>query len=113
VVLKYKCSLEGAKAKVYWTYEGVTEFDEVHSQAVDLKKSDQWSIGTIDLMQSQNWDKSKTVAQIKVEIVSPTNQMLATVDPNRPKGQEASTSSQFVINYIIFDRNSFSDTFER
>ena len=113
VVLKYKCSLEGAKAKVYWTYEGVTEFDEVHSQAVDLKKSDQWSIGTIDLMQSQNWDKSRTVAQIKVEIVSPTNQKLATIDPSRPKGQEASTSSQFVINYIIFDRNSFSDTFER
>jgi hypothetical protein len=113
VVLKYKCSLEGAKAKVYWTYEDMTDFDEAHSQVADLKKSDQWNIGTVDLMQSQNWDKSKTVAQIKVEILSPTNQKLATIDPSGPQSQEAPTSSQFVIHYIIFDRNSFSDTFER
>lgn len=113
VVLKYKCSLEGAKAKVYWTYDDMADFDENHSLAIALKKSEGWNIGRIDLLQSQQWDKTKTIGQLKVEILSPTNEKLATLDPHKPVDPEASSSSQFVINYIVFDRNSFSDTFER
>jgi hypothetical protein len=115
VVMKYRCSLDGARAKVYWTYDDMTGFDEEHSQSMELKRSEGWSVGRIDLLQSQQWDKSKSIAQIKVEIVSPANEKLATVDPSKPLEAPAasSSSSQFVINYIIFDRNSFSDTFER
>ncbi len=113
LVLKYKSSLEGAKARVFWTYQDMKEFDEIHSLNLDLKKMDRWTLDRIDLTQSQQWDSSKTVAQIKLEILSPNNEKLATLDPSQTNTKVTSSSDQVAINYIIFDRNSFADTFER
>jgi hypothetical protein len=113
IVMRYRCSLSGAKVKVYWTYQDAPEFDELRSQSIDLKPSDKWVIGRVDLSQSPQWNKSKSIAQIKLEILSPTNEKLATIDPGKTPKQETLAQGQFAINYIVFDRNSFSDTFER
>ena len=91
----------------------MTEFDETHSQSASLKKSDQWTRERVDLAESKNWDKGKTITQIKIEILSPSNQKLATISPVTSGTPQISVSGQVLFNYIIFDRNSFSDTFER
>jgi len=113
LILKYRASENNIMAKIYWRYEDMTEFDETHSQSASLKKSDQWIRERIDLTGSKNWDKGKTITQIKIEIFSPSDQKLATISPVTSGSQPISISGQVLINYIIFDRNSFSDTFER
>ena len=113
LIMKYRSSQSGITAIVYWRYEDMAEFDEVHSQSASLKKSEQWTRDRIDLAESKYWDKNKTITQIKIEIISPSNQKLATIDSSRAGSRPTSASDQVLINYIIFDRNSFSDTFER
>jgi hypothetical protein len=113
LILKYQATESEIKAKIYWRYDDMTEFDETHSQSVSLKKSDQWTRERVDLTESKNWDKGKTITQIKIEILSPSNQKLATISPETSGTQPISVSGQVLFNYIIFDRNSFSDTFER
>lgn len=113
LILKYQATEIDIKLKIYWRYEDMTDFDETHSQSVSLKKSDQWIRERMDLAESKNWDKGKTITQIKIEILSPSNQKIATINPATSGSQQISVSGQVLINYIIFDRNSFSDTFER
>ena len=113
LILKYRATESDVKVKIYWRFEDMTEFDETHSQSAILKKSDQWTRERVDLTESKNWDKGKTITQIKFEILSPSNQKLATISPVTSGSQPISISGQLLINYIIFDRNSFSDTFER
>ncbi len=113
LVVRYKYPLDGARAKVYWTYDDMTDFDETYSQSLNLTKAEKWKMARIDLAQSKQWDKTKTVSQIRVEILSSQGEKLATVDPTKPSAASNDTSIPFVINYIIFDRDSFADTFER
>jgi hypothetical protein len=67
----------------------------------------------MDLSQTKSWDRGRTIVQIKLEILSPSNQKLATINPVTSGAQEIKVDSQVMINSIIFDRHSFSDTFER
>jgi hypothetical protein len=109
IIMKYKCSLEGASARVYWTTEETPDFSEQNSASIPLQKADQWVIGRVNLSESRTWDRGKSIVRIKIEVVTPDNVKVATVDPNT----KTSDSAQFILNLLVFDRNSFSDTFER
>ena len=99
--------------KIYRCYVDMTEFNKNYSQSASLRNCEQWARERIDLTESNNWDKGKTITQIKVEILSPSDQKLATISPVPSGSQQIPVSAQVLINYISFDRNSFSDTFER
>jgi hypothetical protein len=111
LVMRYKCSTEGAQAKLYWKYADMEDFDESHTGNLILKKSDRWRLDSLDLAGLKEWDKSKTISQIKLEIISPTKQKLTAIDPSQ--GNASFTSNEVAVSYIIFDRDSFADTFER
>jgi hypothetical protein len=109
IIMKYKCSLEGATARVYWTTEGSPDFTEQNSASMPIQKTDQWVSGRINLSDAKTWDKTKSVLRLKIEIVTPDNVKVATIDP----AAKTSDSPQFVLNFLVFDRDSFSNTFER
>lgn len=113
LIMKYRISVPGAKAKVSWRYEGVIDFDQDHSLTLDLEESAGWSIGHLDLPQSPQWDDSKKIAQIRMEILSLQDEKISSFDPSDPESQNQSVPGLFAVNYIVFDRNAFSDTFER
>lgn len=107
VILRYKAVADGLSAKVYWTYEGMTDFTEEFSQSVPLPKTEVWKITQIALTSHPKFDRGKTLVKIRIDIVSPAG--ATTVDPQAP----GTRTSQVTLNYIVFDRNAFSDTFER
>jgi hypothetical protein len=109
IIMKYKCSLEGATARVYWTTEGAPDFTEQNSASIPVQKTDEWVTGRINLSEIRTWDKAKSIVRLKIEVVTPDNVKVATVDPTT----KTSDSPQFVLNLLVFDRGSFSDTFER
>jgi hypothetical protein len=109
IIMKYKCSLDGATARVYWTTEGSPEFTEQNSASMPVQKTDKWVTGRINLSEIRTWDKAKSIVKLKIEIVTPDNVKVATIDPNGTTPD----SPQFVLNLLVFDRDSFSDTFER
>jgi hypothetical protein len=109
IIMKYKCSLDGATARVYWTTEESPDFNEQNSASVAIQKTDTWVTGRINLSDSRTWDRAKSIVRLKIEVVTPDNVKVATIDPNT----NTSDSPQFVLNLLVFDRNSFSDTFER
>jgi hypothetical protein len=111
LVMKYKCSVEGIQARLYWKYVDMPDFDESHSEGLLLKKSDRWLLDSMDLSKLKEWDKSKTISKIKLEIISPNKEKLATINPSQ--GDSSFASNEVVVNYIIFDRDSFADTFEQ
>ena len=111
LVMKYKCSVEGIQARLYWKYVDMQDFDESHSGGLLLKKSDRWLLDSMDLSKLKEWDKSKTISKIKLEIISPNKEKLATINPSQ--GDTSFASNEVVVNYIIFDRDSFADTFDR
>ena len=113
LVLKYRTAQSDLKLKIFWRYDGMIEFNETYSKSISLKKSDQWIRDRIGLAESTNWDKGRTITQIKIEILSPLNQKVTKISPVLLGAQPISNSAQVLIDYIIFDRNSFSDTFER
>jgi hypothetical protein len=111
LVMKYKCSLEGAQARLYWKYADMQDFDEGHVGSLMLKKSERWLLGTLNLSGLKEWDKSKNISKIKLELISPNKQKLAIVNPSQ--GNTSFASAEVVVNYIVFDRYAFADTFER
>ena len=109
IIMKYKCSLDGATARVYWTTEGSPEFTEQSSASMPVQKTDKWATGRINLSEIRTWDKAKSIVRLKIEVMTPDNVKAATIDPNATTPD----SPQFVLNLLVFDRDSFSDTFER
>jgi hypothetical protein len=109
IIMKYKCSLDGAMARVYWITEDSPEFKEQNSVSMPIQKTDQWVSGRINLSQIKTWDTTKSVLRLKIEIVTPDSVKVATIDP----AAKTSDSPQFVLNFLVFDRDSFSNTFER
>jgi radical SAM superfamily enzyme YgiQ (UPF0313 family) len=94
---------------VYWTTEGSPDFTEANSASMPIQKTDKWVTGRINLGEIKTWDKTKSVVRLKIEIVTPDNVKVATIDP----ATKTSDSPQFVLNLMVFDRDSFSNTFER
>ncbi len=48
-----------------------------------------------------------------MEILSLQDEKISSFDPSDPESQNHSVPGLFAVNYIVFDRNAFSDTFER
>ena len=111
--MNYKCAVEGATGRVFWMYEGMKEFDEAHSMSFSLKKSDGWAADGVDLFKSDGWDRNVNIVQLKLEILGPNQETLASVDPAKANAPAQASSNLLVINSIILDRHAFSDTFER
>ncbi|HEU0005844.1 MAG TPA: hypothetical protein VFS12_07630 [Terriglobia bacterium] len=113
LVINYKCAIEGATGRVFWMYEGMKEFDEAHSMSFPLKKSDGWAADGVDFSRSEGWDRNVNIVQVKLEILGPNQETLASVDPAKASAPAQASSNLLVINSIILDRHAFSDTFER
>jgi hypothetical protein len=94
-------------------YAGMKEFDEAHSLSFPLRKSDRWATDGVDLSKSEGWDRSLNIVQLKLDVLGPNQQTLASVDPANANAPVQAASNLLVINSIIFDRHAFSDTFER
>jgi hypothetical protein len=87
------------------------EFDEAHSMSFPLKKSDGWAADGVDLFKSDGWDRKVNIVQLKLEILGPNQETLASVDPAKANAPKEASSNLLVINSIILDRHAFSDTF--
>jgi len=112
VIMKYRCALPSAeetKATVFWTYVESEEFTEEQSASIPVCSSPDWAIARIDLAGSPAWDATKTIYKLKMEIISANNEKVTTIDPQNP----VSDTPEFVLNYLVFDRAAFSDTFQR
>jgi hypothetical protein len=113
LVMNYKCAIEGATSRVFWMYAGMKEFDEAHSLSFPLKKTDGWAADGVELSKSESWDRNLNIVQLKLEILGPNQETLASVDPAKANAPAQASSNLLVINSIILDRHAFSDTFER
>jgi hypothetical protein len=107
LVLRYRTPLNGLRARVVWSYEPTGDFSDELSVSAPIARADTPRIAQIQLRDSAAWDPSKTILRIKMLIESAEG-VVAEATPG------ASTSSdQFTISYVVFDRAAFSDTFER
>jgi len=108
LVLRYRTPLEGLHARVVWSYEPTGDFSDEFSMTSPIARADTPAITQIRLRESAKWDASKTILRIKMLIESAEG-VVAAAEP----GGAPTSSDQFTINYVVFDRAAFSDTFER
>jgi len=108
IVVRYRTPLEGLRARVVWSYEQAGDFTDELSMTAPIARADAPAIAQIRLRDSPKWDASKTILRLKMLIES-TAGVVAEASP----GGAPTTSDQFTINYLVFDRDAFSDTFER
>jgi len=108
LVLRYRTPLEGLRARVSWSYDAAGEFSDDLSVTVPIARAESPAIAQIRLRDSAKWDPSKTILRLKMVIESAAG----VVAEAGPGGTPASTD-QFTISYVVFDREAFSDTFER
>jgi hypothetical protein len=108
VILRYQTPLDGLRARVVWSYEAAGEFSDELSVTAPIARADAPAIAQIRLRDSAAWDPSKTILRLKMLIESDAG-IVVEASP----GGAPSTSNQFTIGYLVFDRDAFSDTFER
>jgi hypothetical protein len=108
LVLRYRTPLEGLRARVVWSYDPDGDFSDELSMTTPITRAEAPAIAQIRLRDSPQWDASKTILRIKMLIESAAG-VVAEASP----GGAATSSDQFTINYLVFDRDAFSDTFER
>jgi hypothetical protein len=108
IVLRYRTPLEGLRARVVWSYEPGGEFSDELSMTAPIARADAPTIAQVRLRDSPKWDPSKTILRLKMQIESNAG-VVAEASP----GAAPTSSDQFTINYLVFDRDAFSDTFER
>jgi len=108
IVLRYRTPLEGLRARVVWSYDQTADFTDELSMTSPIARADAPAIAQIKLGDSPKWDPSKTILRLKMLIESASG-VVAEASPDGAP----TTSAQFTINYLVFDRDAFSDTFER
>jgi hypothetical protein len=108
LVLRYRTPLEGLRARVVWSYDQAGDFSDELSMTTPITRAEAPAIAQIRLRDSPKWDPSKTILRLKMLIESATG-VVAEAAP----GGAPTSSDQFTINYLVFDRDAFSDTFER
>ena len=108
IVLRYRTPLEGLRARVVWSYEQTGDFTDELSMTAPVARADAPAVAQIKLRDSPKWDASKTILRLKMLIESSSG-VVAEASP----GGAPSSSDQFTISYLVFDRDAFSDTFER
>jgi hypothetical protein len=109
LVLRYRTPLEGLRARVVWSYDPTGDFSDELSMTTPIARADAPTIAQIRLRDSPQWDAAKTILRLKMLIETAAGGVVAEAAP----GGEAASSDQFTINYLVFDRAAFSDTFER
>ncbi len=111
LIFRYKCSIDGARVRVHWTYENMEDSASVSSMDLDLNRTESWIAGRINLSSSPQWDPARTVTRMKLEILPPDQ--FATEGAGRTAPDSSESSHQVMIQYIVFDRAAFADTFSR
>jgi hypothetical protein len=109
LVLRYRTPLEGLRARVVWSYDTTGDFSDELGMTAPITRADAPTIAQIRLRDSPHWDPAKTILRLKMLIETAAGGVVAEAAP----GGEATSSNQFTINYLVFDRAAFSDTFER
>ena len=107
VILKYRTHLDGLRARVSWVYDGMPDFSDEMTFVTPIEKADGGRITQISLSESPNWDREKTVLRMRIAIESSAGVVAEATTTT------VNDSEQFAINYLVFDRNAFSSTFER
>ena len=90
------------------SYDQAGDFSDELSMTTPIARADAPSIAQVRLRDSPKWDPSKTILRLKMLIESNSG-VVAEASP----GAAPTSSDQFTINYLVFDRAAFSDTFER
>jgi hypothetical protein len=108
VIVRYSTPLEGLRARVVWSYEQAGDFSDDLSVVVPIAKAPAPAIAQIRLNQNSKWDGTKTILRLKMLIEGPSGTVA-----EASTGAGTTSSDQFTINYMVFDRDAFSDTFER
>ncbi len=106
LVLNYR-SKNDVRARVSWSYEGATDFNEAQSIVAALTRSETPKIAQVRLAGSKGWDATRTVQKIRITIDAADNATAGAA------ASRSTDTEQLVLSYLVFDRNSFSDTFER
>ena len=106
VVLNYRSPGQDVSVRVSWVYEDETGFSDERSVLAPLPRSDVQAIVRIGLADSPAWDTGRTLQRIRVS----TEPSVGTVDAPAAVSIE---QEPFVLRSLVFDRNAFSDTFER
>ena len=107
LVLRYRTPLDGLRARVVWSYDATGEFSDDLSMTAPISRAESPAIAQIRLSESARWDPSKTILRIKMLIESAAG-VVAEASP-----AATSSSDQFTISYLVFDRDAFSNTFAR
>jgi hypothetical protein len=108
VVIRYKTPVDGLRARVVWSYDETSEFSNDLSAVAPLTRSETPVITQISLKTHPQWAKDKNILRIKVAIESASG-TVAEVTPE----SGATSAPDIAINYMVLDRDAFSDTFER
>jgi hypothetical protein len=108
LVLRYRTPLEGLRARVVWSYDTTSEFTDELSVTAPLARAEAPAIAQIRLSEHAKWDKGKNILRIRVSIDSAAGPVAEATS-----GGATTSSDQFTISYVVFDRDAFSDTFER
>src|SRR4029453_16777016 len=108
LVLRYRTPLEGLRGRVVWSYDQAGDFSDELSMTTPITRAEAPAIAQIRLRDSPKWDPSKTILRLKM-----LNESATGVVAEAAPGGAPTSSDQFTINYLVFDRDAFSDTFER
>jgi hypothetical protein len=100
--------VDGLRARVVWSYDETSEFSNDLSAVAPLTRSETPVITQISLKTHPQWAKDKNILRIKVAIESASG-TVAEVTPE----SGATSAPDIAINYMVLDRDAFSDTFER
>ncbi len=109
LILKYKCSIDGARVRVHWMYENMEDGGLVPSMDFDLNYTESWLLGKIFLGGSPDWDRSRSVARLRLEVLPPAPYGAEGGDANVQALSE--NSRQVAIQYIVFDRIAFAHAY--
>ena len=109
LVLRYRTPLEGLRARVVWSYDPTGDFsDELSMTDADRARRGARDRADPPARQPQVGCRRRRSCGSRCSSSRPTG-VVAEASP----GGAPTSSDQFTISYVVFDRDAFSDTFER
>ena len=97
--------------KLFWKYSDMQDFEETRGTVLKFPESDEWATVPFDLSTLESWDSNRNIVKMKLAIIEPDAQNNSISD--KVPNLYASDNSPLEINYVIFDRKAFADTFVR
>jgi len=110
VIVRYR-SQEPTQARLFWQYDNSPDFQEAYSTVLKFRKSDKWIADRFDLSTSEGWDSTRNIVKVKLDIVDYHAQDKS--EPALPGDPPGHLTPLLEVNYLIFDRKAFADTFVR